>query len=71
MPIVLKSWSLNLLEPSGPVQACNEIALPFTLLATLQIAYFILGALLFPNNEFGTFKRNLVPLKLFPINPDF
>ena len=29
MPTVLKSGSLNLLEPSGPVQACNEIALPF------------------------------------------
>jgi hypothetical protein len=29
VPIVLKSGSLNLLEPSGPVQACNEIALPF------------------------------------------
>ena len=27
---VLKSGSLNLLEPSGPVQACNELALPFT-----------------------------------------
>jgi hypothetical protein len=25
--IVLKSGSLNLLEPSGPVKACNEIAL--------------------------------------------
>ena len=24
---VLKSWSLNLLEPSGPVQPCNGIAL--------------------------------------------
>ena len=30
MLIVLKSGSLNLLEPSGPVQACNEIA--FTVL---------------------------------------
>ena len=29
MPIVLKSGSLNLLEPSGPVQACNGLALPF------------------------------------------
>ena len=29
MPTVLKSGSLNLLEPSGPVQACNGIALPF------------------------------------------
>jgi hypothetical protein len=27
--IVLKCGSLNLLEPSGPVQACNGIALPF------------------------------------------
>ena len=27
MPIVLKSGSLKLLEPSGPVQACNGIAL--------------------------------------------
>jgi len=27
---VLKSGSLNLMEPSGPVQACNGIALPFT-----------------------------------------
>jgi len=28
VPIVLKYGSLNLLEPSGPVQACNGIALP-------------------------------------------
>ena len=28
MPIVLKSGSLNLLEPPGPLQACNGIALP-------------------------------------------
>ena len=27
MPTVLKSGSLNLLEPSGPVQACNGSAL--------------------------------------------
>ena len=30
MPIVLKCGSLKLLEPSGPVQTCNGIALPFT-----------------------------------------
>jgi len=29
VPTVLKSWSLNLLEPSRPVQACNGIVLPF------------------------------------------
>ena len=28
MPIVLKSGCLILLEPSGPVQTCNGIALP-------------------------------------------
>jgi hypothetical protein len=28
VPIVLKSGSLNILEPSAAVKACNEIALP-------------------------------------------
>jgi len=28
VPIVLKYGSLSLLEPSGPVQACNGTALP-------------------------------------------
>jgi len=32
VPIVLKSGSFKLLEPSGPVQACNGIALTFTVL---------------------------------------
>ena len=31
MPNVLKSGSLSLLELSGPVQACNGIALPLPL----------------------------------------
>ena len=36
MPTVLKSGSLNILESSGPVQACNGIALPsFTTYLTL------------------------------------
>ena len=30
VPIVLKLGSLNLLEPSGPVQACNGIGLAVT-----------------------------------------
>jgi len=29
VPIVLKSGSLNILEPSGPVQTCNGIAMTF------------------------------------------
>jgi hypothetical protein len=35
VPIVLKSGSLNLLDPSGPVKACNGIAL--YLLFTLKL----------------------------------
>ena len=35
----MKSRSLNLLEPSGPVQPCNGIALPF-LNKGLTTAYF-------------------------------
>jgi len=31
VPIVLKSGNFNLLDPSGPVQACNGIALPLPL----------------------------------------
>jgi hypothetical protein len=30
VPIVLKFGSLNLLKPSGPVQACNGIGLPLS-----------------------------------------
>jgi len=37
MPAVLKSGSLNLLEPSGPVEACNGIALPFTTLLVIAL----------------------------------
>jgi hypothetical protein len=31
VPIVLTFGNLNLLEPSGPVKACNGIDLPFLL----------------------------------------
>ena len=34
VPNVLKSGSFNFLEPSGPVQACNGIALPLTVTIT-------------------------------------
>ena len=46
MPIVLKSGNLNLLEPSGLVQACNGIAVPFAfffiLVLLTQISRFCL-----------------------------
>ena len=32
--VVMKSGSLNFLEPSGPIQACNGTALPFTTTTT-------------------------------------
>ena len=37
MTVVLKSGSLNLLEPSGPVQACNGIALPLPFVRNIYI----------------------------------
>jgi hypothetical protein len=40
VPIVLKSGSLNLLEPSGPVKACNGIALPF--MSCYVILYYMI-----------------------------
>ena len=36
MRIVLKSGSLNLLEPSGPVQACNGIVVPLPFFCFIQ-----------------------------------
>jgi hypothetical protein len=43
VPTVLKSGSLNLLEPSGPVQACNGIA---ELFLTLHQPWTVFGGLL-------------------------
>jgi len=42
VPIVLKSGSLNFLEPSGPVQACNGIALPYSMSVNLHNSYVAL-----------------------------
>jgi len=53
VPIVLKSGSLSLLEPSGPVQACNGIALPLPLPYTVKCTYFVF-----------TFKHDLPCLRL-------
>jgi hypothetical protein len=41
VPTVVKSGNLNLLEPSGPVQACNWIALPFYILWLQKSADYI------------------------------
>jgi len=45
---VTKSRNLNFLEPSGPVQACNETALPFLfhgLYCSVRIKVFALAYL--------------------------
>jgi hypothetical protein len=39
VPFVLKSGSLNLMKPYGPVQACNGIALPFYPAYTSIVAF--------------------------------
>jgi hypothetical protein len=51
-PIVLKLGSLNLLEPSGPVQAYNGIALPLPILLHGHIDRAVTDLKI--NIEFGT-----------------
>jgi hypothetical protein len=41
VPIVLKFWSLNLQETSGPVQACNGCALPFFTVFPMNYLHFL------------------------------
>jgi hypothetical protein len=38
MPIILKSGSLNFLEPYRAVQDCNDIALPFSAFTRIVVA---------------------------------
>jgi hypothetical protein len=52
MPIVLKSESLNLLDPSGPVQACNGIALSFTPMYQVY-CYHLSNAWVVTETEYG------------------
>ena len=49
MPIVFKSGSLSLLEPSGPVQACNGIALPLPLPFLHRIVDKKIGVIVYCN----------------------
>jgi hypothetical protein len=46
VPIVLKSGSLNLLEPSGPVKACNGIALPLCKIKIINILWQIYNCII-------------------------
>ena len=44
VPIILKSGSLSLLEPSEPVQACDGIALTFNNSSTSELIFVKFGA---------------------------
>jgi hypothetical protein len=56
MPIVLKSECLNLLEPSGPVQICNGIALPFTPMYHVY-SYHLSNAWVVTGTEYGVLGK--------------
>jgi hypothetical protein len=43
VPTVLKSGNLNLLETLGPFQACNGIALPFTISVYVIYVYIFIS----------------------------
>jgi len=54
VPIVLKSGSLNLLEPSGPAQACTGIALPLLVLVCLRLTITVWSFCLTKANDCGS-----------------
>jgi hypothetical protein len=60
VPIVLKSGSLNLMEPSGPVQAWNGIALPLS----LQFIVGFVCSVLQPRKAGMWFRCALLPTSL-------
>ena len=39
--VVTKSWNLNFLEPSGPLQACNGTALPLQRFYNKEDLHFV------------------------------
>ena len=51
MPTVLKSGSLHFLEPSGPVQAFNGIALPLPLPFTILPLHFMFFNMLYQHTD--------------------
>ena len=73
----LEIWGLNLLEPSGPVQACNGIALPFTTPTAKTECHLSLASSTPPisNNPLNTeiivfaeiriYRNPIGPIKLF------
>ena len=58
MPIVLKSGSIKLLEPSGPVQVCNGIALPLSV--SSHVFWFEVPPVWISTRHHPTYKNNII-----------
>jgi hypothetical protein len=57
VPIFLKSGSLDLLEPSGPVKACSGIALPLLYHTINIVGYMVITLVGFINSDKYVEKR--------------
>ena len=53
--VVTKSGSLNFLEPSGPVQACNETALPLSIAQTVYTVCIRMNYKIVPVHNFNIY----------------
>ena len=71
MPVVLKFRSLNLLEPSGPLQACNGIALalPFTVLCNKYVTTLNNGICMHSNRSGSNVTRDVPYTRLMDHSP--
>ena len=62
----MKSGNLNFLEPSGPFQACNGAALPFTLLIRLvTLPTELTAAVHYLHSKQTTLRPNEDPISMF------
>jgi hypothetical protein len=62
--LVLKSGSLNLLEPSGPVKACNGIALPYVVVSVPRL--FCCLPIFLPSNHVFHTSNQIPPYLVLP-----
>jgi hypothetical protein len=67
----MKSGSLNLLEPSGPVQACNGIALSLLRHFVIYMHYYIIFKLKIELVNVQQFHKTFVGRLYVNRNPNF
>ena len=58
--VVTKSGSLNFLEPSGPVQACNGTALFLPLMYSVQFQFAVLLPGISGSFKYASFKMMMM-----------